>query len=444
MYYADQLFSNPSYWLRTGTEGPIFLLRAFPIFLMAILGLFLNILITGRIVVFLFSMIGIVFIYLIGTKVGNKFVGLCSMILLSFHHLYWFLSERVLMDVPITAMLTVFVYWLLRYEEKPFRYNLIALIVIGLITINTKKIGLIVLPMVFIYFFTRKVIQPLYKKHKTKFRYGSLYFTVFIVLLFILDKMFTFIFNRASIIAIINNLPFVLSWYVIIPLMVGFILLVYYRTRQNLILLLWPLLILLTLSVISNAGVPRYLLPLVPPVMIIVSLLIWEISGLIKLRTKFRYVHWILFPLIIFVSFNFYQAGENLIYSKSQSFVGYPEIGRWVRDNVPKESLIFTSMQRELRAFSGYEYKEFGGNIESFEFIKSKNEFENKVSKSLNNVYVVVDVWEIGYIKWLYPFDESKIQYLSSLGLELVEVIKVRISDREIPVGFVFRERYLR
>src|SRR3989344_7373294 len=93
-WHGLQLSHNPLYFFskQLVAEHPPLI----PIFI-AFFNFIFNINFAAKLVSPLFGILGIIFTYLLGKELKNEFVGLLAAVMLSFHHLYWFFSNRILL-----------------------------------------------------------------------------------------------------------------------------------------------------------------------------------------------------------------------------------------------------------------------------------------------------------------------------------------------------------
>ena len=72
-----------------------------------------------RALMLLFSIAGVIYIYLLGKEMFNRKVGVISALLLSFFHLHLFLSNRLLVDMPtLTIFISILYHFIKGYEKK--------------------------------------------------------------------------------------------------------------------------------------------------------------------------------------------------------------------------------------------------------------------------------------------------------------------------------------
>ncbi len=74
--------------------------------------------IAGKIMALFFGVVGIVFMYLLCTKIKNKFTGVVGAALFGLNHLLWFYGVRPLADSPLTVMVVLILYFVVKLEKE--------------------------------------------------------------------------------------------------------------------------------------------------------------------------------------------------------------------------------------------------------------------------------------------------------------------------------------
>ena len=139
-------------------QDPGFILTSTPAhmaygYLFSILGALLNTLFSAlhsaRILTLLFSVITAASTYYVLRKITNVYAAMLGAAFLGFNALHIFLTNRALLDVPLTCMFSLLLAAFVRFRPDDVRGGLI----IGLIstlTIFTKSSGLLVIPIALI------------------------------------------------------------------------------------------------------------------------------------------------------------------------------------------------------------------------------------------------------------------------------------------------------
>src|SRR3989338_6876952 len=118
MWWGKLIGDNPLNFLRFITEAGSGTSVYVPQAIGGILNLFFDPFTAGRVMSFVFGILGIVFIYLLGKEIKNHAVGLGAAIFLTFNHLHWFLTDRALSEVAVATMSTLAIYALVKYEKS--------------------------------------------------------------------------------------------------------------------------------------------------------------------------------------------------------------------------------------------------------------------------------------------------------------------------------------
>jgi 4-amino-4-deoxy-L-arabinose transferase-like glycosyltransferase len=128
-----------------------------PPFFLALLGLsfaaFGNSPIVGHSVVLVFSFLGVLFTYLLGTHLFNQKVGLLAAFFLFLSPLYFAQSGITNYAVPLTALSVMTVYFALNENIKAYLITASCLVL-------TKETGLLILPPILIVLFIRYLNKP--------------------------------------------------------------------------------------------------------------------------------------------------------------------------------------------------------------------------------------------------------------------------------------------
>ena len=148
-WFGKQVFSNPLLLFSREVS------RDHPPLFVALLALghfFLSPEIACRFVIFVIYLLGIWAIYRLGVKVRSPFVGLLSAILLAFNLSYFFLSTRILNDVPFAVFVLFFMTALLGTKESQLDVYDWKATFLGSLAIMTKTGGYLLIPIVVIYY----------------------------------------------------------------------------------------------------------------------------------------------------------------------------------------------------------------------------------------------------------------------------------------------------
>ena len=415
--YANSLAKDPGFLF---SEQLNQFIVHFPIIIISSLS-FMGTVLAAKITILLFLVFGIFSTYLLGSAIKDKTVGLFSAIFFALLPLTQFLTSRILLDVPIAAMVTFTLYCTLKYEKEK---NMTWAAILGtaiFLTIFTKNAGILVLPIIGVYalLFNYKKISSITKKpNLAVFAFVVLTIVVYLLRQFLMPNIqpftgFTAIFSGGPL-AYLESLPFILSWYLIPFFLVGLVFTVLnVKSKKYLLLLLALGAYFIVISFLVPEKEPRYAMPVIPLLTIMCA------YGLSKLRIN-KQIGYVLIAFSVIILVPIYLDGYNLTMSKSFSYTGFPEAGNLLKTIATKDSIIYASSARSMYAFSGFKFEEYGGNIRLLP--QTKEEFETVVNNT-KDVYIELDMWEYTQPDWIYPWDQEKIGYLQSLNFTVVKAI---------------------
>jgi len=468
LWYSIKLTRDPSFFFSseflTGDYVPIQILTSIIYLLIK------NVFIAGKIVAMLFGLIGIVFMYLLGSELKNKFTGLISASLLGFNHLFWFYGVRPLADAPLTSIVILIMYSVLKLEKtKEIKWGVLTGFLF-ILSIFIKKQAIIFIFALIIYY--------LLFKRKELFNNRALFISwlipvgsIFIASIFFktnfLAQVYT-MFTKAiglsqqySGLNAANKLPWIFSWYMLIPIIFGVLLVLLYKKKEYYFPLLFSFIYWMFFEVAIGTPEDRYILPLLPIGIIFFTFFTEELNLFVKmLLPKKEYVIKSLILLfVLFICWNFYDLGDSLIYNKSFSYGGHEEAGQWFKNNVPtNNTVIFMGSPIMQRVFYEQDFggpltpnKEFikGGNIwflRAGNYVINQTLFEEDLKKlsQTNDIYLEIDIWEYTQPKWYYPITQDSIDYFVSLGFQLVKVIEKEVPTQQglqkMSVIFIFKK----
>jgi len=416
--------------------------------------------VAGRIVVFLFSLLGIFFIYLLGKEIKNDLIGFLAAVFLSLNPWYWMMSNRILQDVPLTTITIITCYFLFKYLKYNNKSNLILSLVFLIISFFMKEMAVVLVPFV-LFFLLFGVIKNnnlnnWYKKINISFIFlFGISFVIFVILFlgkkFIMKYVFYFLsYSMPSFfLALINNI------HDLIELMFGyvphFLLIVLYlflfmfllvliysfiKSRDKLfyLFLIFWFLIIFVFRIFFGGDIIRYLLPLLPAMIFLVLLSFSDfISLLIDSKKKyFKYMKINMKKIVIIIIFLFVMfyliIGFKVGFMSSFNKPGFKEAGTWLSDNVNKDnSIIYASSLKQVRYYSGIDYINNGGSIysqESYDSVGLPIDVETLIFREPNkSSYLVVDFREKLQANWVYHINVSTSERFSDMDFKLVYVV---------------------
>ena len=435
-WYGLNLLRNPVFILSSefwSYHPPLFSI------IIAFFNIFLNKEVAARIVSPLFGLAGIILIYYLGKELKNKLVGLLAAIMLTFNHLFWFFNDRILLDGPLTTMFIATAYTLLRYAKEKTVKNLIIFIIILFLTFLIKRVSVAILPFVIIYL----VYTYWDKLKKNKYLLAS----IIIIILLIITILYLVKFEifRINVHEFINNifsletlksilevkLVFLVTWYIMPFLILGMIFLIIYRHHDYFFPFLFILSIIGMRVLAQSAGLPRYILPALPGILLLAALAIDELKELIIEMSNIRIPNLVFIIIVLLLCIPIYNQGDQLNLYKSYTYTGFREAGEFIKNNIPEQTTIYVGSGRATRFYS------------------ERTNLENlprtiqELKQLRTGAYLEVDAWEYLQPDYVYPFSNEKFQQLDSLGFKPVKIIKKEYMTskglKKIPVVIIYQ-----
>ncbi len=450
-----------------------------------------NLLVAGKIVAILFGTASIVFMYLLGSELKDKFAGLIAAALLGFHHLFWFYGVRLLAEGPLVAMVVILLYCLVKLEKKKtlFWGACSAFAFLGAMLIKRQSILFFTAFLIYLAIFKRKEIV----KNKailvswlvpvSSIALGSLIFGSRFMGKFF--RNFTYLAGlRDPGLNATKHFVWIFSWYLLVPIVLGILLILIYKKREYYLSLIFFLFYWFSFELIVRMPEDRYLLPLLPMGILFATFGLLELSSyLVLFFNKKKLCNYLgkglVVLFVIFVCWHFYALGDPLIEYKSTSYAGHQEAGQWLKENVPDGTTIFVGSPRMERPFIEREY---GGPPDYFianktgslwylralryqgrdnncsnrdcrydpeDPEKGKKYFEEDLNELLkkSDVYLEIDIWEYTQPSWYFPITQESLDYFFSLGFQLVKVVERDVNTQQgkqkMPVIFLFKKEKL-
>jgi hypothetical protein len=419
-----------------------------------------NAFIAGKLMALTYSVIGIIFMYLLGTEIKDRKFGLIASALFAFNHLFWFYGVRPLADAPLTVMVVLLLYSVVKLEKTKSLFWGITTGVIFLLSMATKQQAIVFLfaYLIYILIFKRKALFKKSTFISYGFPFGLIIFASIIFQNFFLSVAVLRIVNligvQDGLFYVYGHLLWIFGGKLLILACLGALFAIISNKKQ----FYFPMVLFLVYGLYLELGVntveDRIVMPLLSAGLLLVTFSLFEISSYISLLIKNKKI---IIPIILvvvfFLSLQSYNLGNPLIQSKSTSYGGHMEIGKWIQDNVPKDAILFAGSPRIVRAFAE---QEFGGprlwdkggnlwNLRAPEYLENQSLFEedlNILSKS-SEVYIEIDIWEYTQPSWYFPINQDSINYFINLGFVPIKIVERKVQTnqgiQEMPVIFLFK-----
>ncbi len=327
----------------------------------------------ARILILIFSMLGIYLAYLVGKEIFNKETGLIAAFLLSVFYLDVFHTIRVLVDTPSIAMflLLIFLFWRGWYKDKKYMYFFglalsfgvalrftvgLALIVILLYLLITEKFnflkrkelwiaGVISFIAMIPYFIwsqitygnpLRSMLRSSGDGIKYSFEKGFGEAT---------SRLFTYITSMPDYLQLALFILFIIGLISFYKLIIGFDLILKNKAddlKKYLFMVLWILIPLLYFSFLFHVFDVRYLLPISPAIFIIGALGSIIMFNFIKKYNKILAISFVIIILLI-VGYQQSTLTKQVVDSRAFSFVQFKYAGEWLKERTQPGDIIFNT-----------------------------------------------------------------------------------------------------
>ncbi len=408
---------------------------------------------------FLVNILGIILIYRLGTKIKDRFTGLCAAVNLAFNSSYIRISTHILIDSTLCVLIILLANVLLDFYTTPSSKPLRKQAIIGLIgafIILLKWSGVLAIPFLLLYaLFVTPGISLRYRLKNIALPLTILCLTAAFLLLNNFMKLGHLLANNTSAFqgkylieplgyyfsnfGNIVTLPYLLPFFVF-----GLLIIFTKRNPAHTLLAVWFFVFIVGISLTSEKYL-RYSLLILPAVLLICSV---GLSALIDRYTKTPKqkiaVEW----LVITILFSSYvmtlPRTQQLLNKSTAAYTGFKEAGLFIKKEAGRDTIIMAASPRTIRYYSGINFWEFGGGIISVPM--DRRLFEETIENTPGPLIVEIDLWErFTQPPWLYPTSDGTRQYMISLGFQLVKVIAREVLGENgahgvIPVIWIFKK----
>ena len=358
LWYVIKVTQEPLFFFSQQYLGGDY---AIPQTIMAFFYLFTkNAFTAGKIVAVLYSLVGVTFMYMLGTELKNKRTGLIAALLLATNHIFWFYSVRPLADSPMLVTTIILLYAMVKLEKEKTRFWGIAAGLMFLVCMFTKVQSVIFVLALLIYYvlFKRKEMF----KHRPTL-YSWLIPVVFITVadiavrvLFgakLVGRVFTLFLTQRGMpfgFEAWGMLQWIFTWQLFVLMAIALLFILAYKEKRY----YFPIVLFITYWLFFEVNVDntqdRYVIPLLSLAVLFAAFAIDELAHYLKIFIDKRarpYVQVIFILLVVgFISFGFYETGNSLIEGRMWSYAGHEEAGLWIQENVPEDIPIFAGSPR--------------------------------------------------------------------------------------------------
>lgn len=400
-----------------------------------------------RIVSLVINIAGIIAIYFLGIRIRSHFLGLFASAALAFNYLYLSQSTHILADGPMALFCMLFILFLSKIDAtSPRKYDIYVGLT-GMSVILIKWPGIIIVPIVAIYYFLVLPQTSLLKRFQKMLVplaiLGSVTLFMVIYFSFLTGKMWP---DFTVLKGVYFQKPF---WYyilkfhniVIIPFIIPFFLIGLFmisreKDNRTKLLLIWFLVFFLSLSISKEKDL-RYSLLILPGSLLIAGIGFEEtLKKFLKIPKQILIAKIICILCILLFYWQTYPRTQRFLDGGAKQFTGFKETGNWIEKQVGVHTRIIAGSPRIIRYYSGINFQEYGGSITMLP--ETKKEFEELVRSTEAPLIMEIDYWERAQPKWIYPLSESRIKYLDGLGFKLQKTVSRTVENEDKDVVWIF------
>ena len=404
------------------------------------------------------AILGVIAIYLAGRLIDSNFTGLLSALVLSFNPIYLRYSCKLLMEGTEVLSMLFLTIVLLKVDPKKRFYDIsIAAIIVFLICLKLANI-MVLFFIVSYYFFALDDIALDVRLKKIKRVIGLVLFPLFLLLLhnvLIFGKIFPdlSVFNKSSaafpyffyLVSLKDLLYFPFLWiFGLLYLFFGF----KHNKKAWIWLTSWLFISIIFLS-FAKERLPRYALMFLPSFIIISVMEIKTVLDFIFCDEIRKYIAKIVcLCLFLGYTFNLYPTILYILQEDNKFSNGFIEAGEWIKRNSTKHTLIICSSPRQIRFYSGINFKRFGGQI--IDYFKIKDSFREALLDNFKgHIILELDNWNTRDKLIINPTTQKEEIFLQKKGFRVAKEIKkmrYKKSDNEkiiAPAMWIFERSAL-
>jgi len=376
----------------------------------------------GQIVVILLGSLIIPLIYLTGKELFNKKLGLIAAALIMSHPLFWFYSERILNDVPLLFFLTLSLYLYARSYARKENKTLYMCGVTTAMALLTKMSGVAILAVFFTHaLITDKLKVFTRKKYWVTLIIFTLVFSTWMIRNYlVVGYLFPLELFIGRLTPGVHELDVEPIHYYLVNFMqffqppltllflVGLLIMVLLRKLKKISLLLLWFVFFLALMSLQTVKVPRYILPLLPAVVLIAAIPLDVLFWVKELRKyAFLTIPTIIIALLL-INHHHLNMAVPTIQRMSTGFCGLKETGEFIKQTTPKTANVMAMSNTQIHWYSDR-------NVVTFP--STEEDFLNYL-RAGNITYLEID-----------DIERSSPAYIKSGGLHPFNNVIVRIPD---------------
>jgi len=390
--------------------------------------------VASRIAVLFFSLLGIAVVFFALERSLGIEAAITGALLLAFNPVYSFISCRSLLDVPLAAVTALLGFSFL-LNSPPITGAIIALLPF------TKVAGIVPASIGYLFLIEDALRAWREGKGVKKYVKGLAVASIGLLLFFTLNYVFFgspfrpggarigpgSIFTGSRFYYVENAGIVYGSFIILLLALIGG----YFSLENKPFFRIFSVFLIyfLFFSLFVGEMVPRYILPTVPLAIML------AMFGGIKLIEKAGGNRKIVLLLLLLLPLEL-NTSLGLLNAKKYTYTGFQELGEKVAelDKIYNFSTVYAQSMRQIRAFSGIEYKSNGGKISPLP--KKLEELANKT-----NILLQLDIWEYTAPEWAYPLTQEKLNRILALNFSVVHVVYREYPSQQgvqkVPVGML-------
>lgn len=383
-----------------------------------------------RVLILVFSMTGILFTYLVGREIFNKWVGLIATFIMSFFYLHLFSTARILTDMPSMTLwlMSSFFFWkgYIKKRSKKYLWLLGPLLVAGLLM--RFPFGLLAI-VILVYLLITEGIKFLKDKDLwigaglgiiSIVPYTIWYYITYSKIILLgpagfyghfsqlkeYVQMFPIIF-QSPIPGIITLSPYFGNFFILLlfigigvilfNLITGYDMIKRNESLKNyLFILFWLIAPFIFFAFFAGQiAEDRYLFYLYPAAFFLIGIVLIKIYEFIKKTNRVLALSVILL-ILISASVTQISYADRIIKIKSTSYIQFREAGNWIKENSSPGDKIIAAGEPQLNYYSERDVIYWPEDYEINEFIEKNKEVK----------YIILSVLEQSS-QWTYTWPQE-------------------------------------
>lgn len=383
---------------------------------------------------FLFGLLGIAGVYGLGRAVHRPMAGLFAAVVLAVHPVYLSYAVKVLIDAPLMLMMCVLAVVLLDAPARPESKRHLLVGAIGMAMVWLKWSGIVIVPVIGLHYLfgvrdiplkerVRRMLIPcamiaaavvlFWIQRGEVFQYGSSLVRAHGVY----PKLFYFL-----------HFPQIIGFAGLIPLAVFGLVKIGRSHRPAAVLFsAWTILVLAALSIPAEKQL-RFAIILLPPLLLLAGIGAEELTAFLPKPAWRNAGKAGLVVLVMAWAWTQIPLREAELAEDNKFYLGFGEVGEWVRDLMDSETLVVARSPREVL----YHARLKGAGInEVTKFPVQKGALEEIAARHRGPILLEVDNWGDPQHTLIDPFTLRTLEEFGKLGFRPEKTVGAMIYDRD-------------